>query len=96
MSERKDLILRLPEKIFAIIKLFKERTGISYTNFIYNAIVWFCISKGLLSLDYLKIASPEKKRIFTKFTAEQLAQIEANKFCDGDSCEIDYSKGGKC
>ncbi len=53
-GDKKHIILRLPEDIFDVIKKYKEATGVSYTNFIYNAIVWYAISRGLISLEYLK------------------------------------------
>ena len=57
MSEnKKELILRLPEDIFKVIKKFKQVSGVSYTNFIYNAIVWYSLRQGLIDLDFLKVA----------------------------------------
>ncbi len=96
MSDRKELVLRLPEDIFEVIKVYKGKTGVSYTNFIYNAIVWYCVRQGLISLDYLKVSKERKVKKTKQPTAEELAQIEANKFCDGPTCEIDYSKKEKC
>ncbi len=62
MSEdKKDIVLRLPEPIFAVIKKYKQATGVSYTNFIYNAIIWYLIKQGLLSLDLLKVSKNVKK-----------------------------------
>ena len=60
-EERKELILRLPDDIFQVIKKFKEKSGVSYTNFIYNAVVWYCASRGLIDLDYLRITKEKKK-----------------------------------
>ena len=55
MTEKKELILRLPDDMFTVIKRFKKKYGVSYTNFIYNAIVWYCASKGLISINYLEV-----------------------------------------
>jgi len=41
------------------------------------------------------IVKKEKKKEEV-YSAEDLAQIEANKFCDGDSCEVDPRKQEKC
>lgn len=49
MTERKELILRLPEDIFEILKRYKETSGVSYTNIIYNAIVWWLVKQKLLT-----------------------------------------------
>ena len=51
MTERKELILRLPEDIFEILKRYKETSGVSYTNAIYNAIVWWLCMKKLLKIE---------------------------------------------
>jgi hypothetical protein len=55
MTDKKELILRLPDDVFEIIKTFKEQSGVSYTNFIYNAIIWYCVSKGLITLKDVKV-----------------------------------------
>jgi len=54
MPKKKELVLRLPDKIFKRIKKFKDISGISYTNFILTAIVWYMFMKGLISLKYLQ------------------------------------------
>jgi len=54
MTERKELVLRLPEDIFEIIKKYKKVSGVSYTNIIYNAIVWWLVRQGLLTLDEIR------------------------------------------
>jgi len=51
---KKELVLRLPDKIFKIIKKFKDTSGIPYTHFILNAIIWYLFMKGLISLKYLR------------------------------------------
>ena len=54
MTDKKELTLRLPDKIFKIIKEFKDISGIPYTAFILNAIVWYMVMKGLISLKCLQ------------------------------------------
>lgn len=56
---KKALLLHLPEDLFEIIKEFGKASGISYTNIIYNAIIWWLSSKGLLDLSYIKKKSKE-------------------------------------
>ena len=53
MQKKKELVLRLPDKIFKRIKDFKDISGISYTAFILNAIVWYMVLKGMISYKYL-------------------------------------------
>ena len=55
MTDKKELILRLPDDIFARIKNFKKISGVQYTNFIYNAIVWYMVRKGLMSIEDLEV-----------------------------------------
>jgi len=59
--DKKELVLRLPEDIFKVIKTYKEKSGVSYTNFIYNAIVWYCLRQGLIDLDFLKVSKDGRK-----------------------------------
>ena len=54
MDKKKELVLRFPEAIFKVIKNFKDISGVSYTNFIYNAVVWYLVMKGMISIDYHK------------------------------------------
>ena len=54
MDKKKELVLRFPEAIFKVIKDFKDISGVSYTNFIYNAVVWYLVMKGMISIDYHK------------------------------------------
>ena len=82
----KEILLRFPEEIFNIIKKFKDISNVSYTNFIYNAVVWYCISKGLLSLEYVKLNGTKPKTKKEEIQANVLP--EALKFCDGDKCEL--------
>ena len=54
MTEKKELILRLPEDIDKILEAYKDASGMSKTNIIYNAIVWWLVKEGLLDLGYVK------------------------------------------
>ena len=87
MTDKKEMLLRLPEDIFAVMKDFKAVSGIGYTNQIYSAIVWYYFQKGLLDLGWLtekhaKNGNNKKKEIKIETMDESL------KFCDGESCEI--------
>ena len=94
--EKKELTLRLPEDLFAVLKDFKIATGVSYTNQIYMAIVWYYFQKGLLDLGWItekhgKNGNKKKEIIIDESEADQL-----NRFCDGDSCEFNPSLIENC
>ena len=74
----KELTLRLPDHIFKVIDEFKEASGVSYTNFIYNAIYWYCITKQLLPLQLNG----------KKNTSSHNTLPNELKFCDGDKCQV--------
>lgn len=68
----KEMVLRIPDKLFEVIKKFKAISGVSHTNFIYNAILWYCVSKNLISLKELR----EKKDDRYKFIPGVLEYYE--------------------
>ena len=57
--KRKGLLLNLPEDLFEIMKEYKIVSGMSYTNILYNSLVWWLSKKGLLDLSYIKLKSKE-------------------------------------
>ena len=62
MTKKKELILRFPEVIFKKIKNYKDTSGVSYTNFIYNAVYWYMVMKGMIPIDYYnKLREVNKK-----------------------------------
>lgn len=61
-EDRKELVLRLPEGLFERIKKFKKMSAVSYTNFIYNAIIWYMVSKGMMTLPELRLMEKEMKK----------------------------------
>ena len=95
--DKKELTLRLPEDLFSVLKDFKEVSGISYTNQIYTAIVWYYFQKGLLDLGWIREKhgkngnGKKKEKIIDISEANQL-----NSFCDGDSCEFNPSLTEGC
>jgi len=58
-KKKKGLLLNLPQDIFEVMREFKNISGVSYTNQLYNAITWWLASKGLLDLGYIKKKSKE-------------------------------------
>ena len=87
MDDKKEMLLRLPEDLFAVMKDFKIVSGVSYTNQIYSAIVWYYFQKGLLDLGWLK-DKHAKNGNSKREEIEIEIMDESLKFCDGDSCEI--------
>ena len=57
--KRKGLLLNLPQNLFEIMKEYKKVSGMSYTNILYNSVVWWLIKKDLLDLSYIKEKSKE-------------------------------------
>ena len=47
-EEKKGILLHLPQNIFEIMKAFKISSGVSYTNQMYNSIIWWLVKQGLL------------------------------------------------
>ena len=58
-KRRKGLLLNLPEDLFEIMKEYKLVSGMSYTNILYNSLVWWLAKKDLLDLSYIKLKSKE-------------------------------------
>ena len=73
---RKEMTLRLPYILYNVIMDFKKLSGVSATNFIYNAILWYCVSKNLVSLSEFNNVYRKKNR--TKII------IESNPIPEGD------------
>lgn len=81
MTDKHEILLRLPIDIFKILEDYKKMTGVSITNQIYEAVAWRLITKGLISLDEFREKETKKE--------EPIQQVpESIKYCDGDRCEI--------
>lgn len=90
MDNKKQLILRLPEDLFSVLKDFKIVSGISYTNQIYTAIVWYFFNKGLLDLGWLSKKHAKNGNGKKEVVLNPNIMDESLKFChaDGGKCEI--------
>lgn len=87
MDDRKGILLNLPEKIFEIMKDYKLASGMSYTNIMYNSIVWWLTHKGLLDLSYIRNNNKGGNKKVAVINPNPLP--ESLKFCSADGCEID-------
>ena len=50
----KELLLRLTDEIHEIIQEHKDISGVSKTQFIYNAIYWYLVSRNMISFEYIR------------------------------------------
>jgi len=95
----KDKLISFPEEILIVLDEYKKKTGIPATDYVRRAVVKQMIVEGLIFIQ-TKYIIIEKDFKDNGGKASMLEAIEANKFCDGDSCEVDYSKpklkGGGC
>lgn len=93
MADKKEMLLRLPENIFEVMKDYKKLSGMSYTNILYNSIVWWLAKQGLLDLDWIREKHAKNGNNGNKKKEEVLIDImdESLKFCDGASCDFNPS-----
>lgn len=84
MTDKKELVLRLPEHIFQVIKTHKEVSGVSYTNFIYNAVYWYMVCKKMISLPY----STDTKLFPANWKGDWNTAPSEVMYCDSDKCEL--------
>lgn len=87
----KDKLISFPKEILLVLDEYKKKTGIPATDYIRNCVCRKMIEEGLIYIE-MKYIVQEKKIENNGNKASTLEAIEANKFCDGDSCEVDYSK----
>jgi hypothetical protein len=88
MDDKKEMLIRLPEDLFSVMKDFKNVSGISYTNQIYSAVVWYYFQKGLLDLGWIKDKHAKNGNGKKKEVNKIEVMDESLKFCDGDKCEM--------
>jgi hypothetical protein len=81
MTDKHEILLRLPIDIFKILEEYKSMTGVSITNQIYETVAWRLITKGLISLDEFREKETKKEEPFQQIP-------EDIKYCDGDKCQI--------
>lgn len=53
-KDRHGILLKLPKNIYDILNEYKEKSGVNINNIIYNAIFWWCVSKGLVDLNQIR------------------------------------------
>jgi len=55
-------MVRLTDKLDTIMKQFKEKFGLTYAAQVYNALVWYFVSKGVLTLEDLRVFKTGKRK----------------------------------
>ena len=88
MDDKKELLLRLPEDLFSVMKDFKTASGVSYTNQIYTAIVWYYFKQGLLDLGWITDKHGKNGNSKKEEKINPNIMDESLKFCTSDKCEI--------
>ena len=86
-----ELRIRVKDVIKDRLEELKEKTGLSINYYVNYAIVKQLVLDKILRYWELDDKKPQYENV-VKFPEEA---IELNKFCDGDSCEIDF-RGEKC
>lgn len=85
--ELRDKLIAFPEDVLEILADYKAKTGVSASNYIRNATIRRMIRDKLIWFKMVTVDVKTEKngKLVTMSNAEG---DEANKFCDGDSCEI--------
>ncbi len=85
MNDLKDKLISFPEEILGVLDEYKQKTGIPATDYIRDCVCRKMIEDKLImiKMKYINV-SKEREDNGGKVSAEELAQIEANKFCDVD------------
>ena len=73
------------EKLMAYLKHTQDTISVVMRRATYD---FLKLKKVFEDNDYVEEIEKEEE----VYSTEDLAQIEANKFCDGDSCEVDPRK----
>ena len=89
MIKIKDKLISFPEEILGVLDEYKQKTGIPATDYIRDCVCRKMIEDRLIFIKtkYINV-SKEREDNSGKLSTDELAQVEANKFCDGASCEI--------
>lgn len=84
----KGKLVEFPEDILGALAQYKKQTGISASDYIRNAVCRRLITDKIIQLKFITIDVDRNNGKFISKVKIDLDQIEANKFCDGESCEI--------
>ena len=83
----RDKLIAFPEDVLDTLADYKKKTGVSASNYIRNAVIRRMIVDELIWFEkktvIVEVESNGKKLGLTNVEGNQ-----ANRFCDGDSCEL--------
>jgi hypothetical protein len=92
----RDKLIAFPEDVLDVLSDYKEKTGVSASNYIRNATIRRMIQDKLIWFS-MKTIDVETKSNGKKYSNLSDAEgNEANKYCDGDSCEALPPQMEKC
>ena len=96
MSSKENLTekinFRVTEEVYKKLMAYLEDTKKSISTAMRQATYDFLRLKEVFEANGYVEGKTKKKKKEEVYSSEDLAQIEANKFCDGDSCMIDPRK----
>ena len=82
----KDLLLRLPEEVYDVLVYMKEHFAVNISDQIRSYLCRGLVSDGLVDI-------PQKiSAVYREDITIPNPMPEGVKFCDGDSCELDFSQ----
>ena len=87
MVDLKDKLIAFPKEILDVLDEYKTKTGIPATDYIRRAVVKQMIVEGMIYIKMKYIEVVEERGDKGKKLNISDA-IKANKFCDGDKCEL--------
>lgn len=83
----KDKLIKFPEVVLDTLADYKGKTGVSASNYIRNAVIRRMVIDGLIWFK-MKTVVIEKESNGKKLELSNIEGDQANRFCDGDSCEV--------
>jgi len=83
----KDKLISFPEEVLDVLDEYKQKTGIPATDYIRLAVIKKMIEEKLIFIK-TKYVNVNKEKEDNSKKISTLDAIEANKFCDGDKCEL--------
>lgn len=83
----RDKLIAFPEEVLNTLADYKKKTGVSASNYIRNATIRRMIVDELIWFEK-KIVVVEAESNGKKLELTNIEGDQANRFCDGDSCEM--------
>ena len=80
-DNKKEIILRLPKNIYEILLRYKNQSGVSITNQIYEALFRQLVGRNLINLADIRGKPNIKNKIPTQIIPKEIL------YCDSTSCD---------